>query len=81
MTLVALSSQVVGRISFAQEWRSPGVRVVAASAFSGEQETLLLMPKAGEVTTERGTWRLEWINTTGAKPALSMIRAAQMRSN
>ena len=66
--LLSVSSKAVGRITFASDWRTPGVRIVCASAFNGAQETLLLMPQNGQLRTETGTWRLDWNNSA---PSLS----------
>ena len=75
MVLICLNSRTLGRIAFDGAWRSLGIRVVAASAFQGEQETLILMPLLGQITTERGTWGLEWNDTRMAVPAFTMISA------
>ncbi len=60
MVLMAVTSWTIGRISFESKWRTPRVKIVCASAFGGAQETLLLMPKDGQIQTENGTWELEW---------------------
>jgi hypothetical protein len=73
MVLVRVDSDSAGRIDFGQEWRSPGIRVVAASAFSGRQQTLLLMPWSARITTEEATWRLEWDNVRTSRPVLTRI--------
>jgi hypothetical protein len=73
MGLVRVDSDSVGRIAFDQDWRSPGVRVVAASAFRDRQQTLLLMPCPARITTEEATWRLEWKRLRESTPVLTRI--------
>lgn len=60
MVLTAVSSATIGRISFADSWRSAGIKIVCASALNGVQETLLLMPAMSQITTTTGIWRLNW---------------------
>ena len=64
MLLACLSCEEHGRISFDSEWRSRGVRIVAASEFRGKQELLVLLPASGHVTTTLGKWRCEWTGST-----------------
>lgn len=70
--LLSVSSKTIGRIKFGADWRTPGVKIVCASAFNGMQETLLLMPQEGQLQTETGTWRLEWDNTSSMKASLKV---------
>ncbi len=55
--LVRVQKREFGRIHYGSEWRTPGVRIVAASVHGEEQETLLWMHIGSEITTERGTWQ------------------------
>ena len=55
--LVTVQKKDFGRLRFGSEWRTPGVRIVAASVHGEEQETLLWMQVGSEITTEKGTWR------------------------
>ena len=64
MLLVRISCVEYGRISFNSEWRSRGIRVLAASEFHHKQETLLLMPPDGQVATASGNWRCLWTGST-----------------
>lgn len=58
--LVVVRSKVCGRIAFLENWRSAGVRVVSASSNKGLQETLILMPPDGVITTALGSWQIRW---------------------
>ncbi len=64
MLLACLSCEEHGRISFDAEWRSCGVRLLAASEFRGKQESLLLLPMGGWVKTDKGEWRCLWNGLT-----------------
>ena len=66
MLLACLSCGEHGRISFDAEWRSRGVRLLAASEFRGKQESLLLLPLDGWVKTNQGEWRCLWKGSTAA---------------
>ena len=68
LLLVRTSDEEHGRISFDSEWRSKGVRVIAASEFRDRQESLLLVPPDGYVKTNLGEWRFIW---TGVAATLS----------
>ena len=72
MLLACIVCEQYGRISFDSEWRSRGVRILAASEFRGKQESLLLLPADGHVTTTLGKWRCEW---TGSTATLARITA------
>lgn len=63
MFMLVVRSDTMGRIEFNEDWRSRGVRIVAASAYNKVQETLLLLPPDGEFTTTKGTWRTTWAGT------------------
>ena len=54
LLLVSISEREHGRISFDSEWRSPGVRLVAASEFGTRQESLVLLPMDGFLRTHDG---------------------------
>ena len=54
--LVCVQSAVYGRILFSEPWRSPGVKIIAASDYRGQQESLLLMPLGGIIHTETEKW-------------------------
>jgi hypothetical protein len=58
--LVVVRSAMCGRIEFGSDWKTPGVRVVCASANKGGQETLMLMPPNGAIKTEDGIWQIAW---------------------
>lgn len=58
--LVAVRSATQGRIDFRSNWRTSGVRLVCASSNKGRQETLILMPPNGIITTEFGSWQIQW---------------------
>ena len=64
MLLACLSCDEHGRISFDAEWRSRGVRLLAASEFRGKQEALVLVPRDGWVKTNQGEWRCLWDGLT-----------------
>ena len=55
--LVTVQKKEFGKLRFSSEWRTPEVRIVAASVHGEEQETLLWMQIGSEITTEKGTWR------------------------
>jgi hypothetical protein len=65
--LVVVRSAVHGRIDFKGNWRTAGVRVVCASADKGRQETLILMPPTGTITTDSGRWQIKWNSSSVAK--------------
>jgi hypothetical protein len=58
--LVCVDSRETGRINFAGCWHDQSVSVVAASAFRGSQETLLLAMSGAEFSTEAGQWEITW---------------------
>lgn len=64
LLLIRISDEEHGRISFDSEWRSKGVRIIAASEFRDRQESLLLVPPDGYVKTNLGEWRCAWTRTT-----------------
>jgi uncharacterized protein (DUF952 family) len=55
-----VDSREIGRINFDEGWHDQGVSVVAASAFRGCQETLLLAMSGAELRTETGQWEITW---------------------
>jgi hypothetical protein len=57
---LSASSERVGRIDFGAQWHSDGVKVVAARARRGIQETLLLAKTGSTIGTERGKWEITW---------------------
>ena len=57
--LVTVHEKDFGRVRFGSEWRTPGVRIVAASVHGEEQEILLWLQVGSEFITERGTWRCQ----------------------
>ena len=67
--LIAVKSAFHGHIDFASEWRERGVRIVSASASSGAQETLLLVPKDARFRTSEGIWTVGWPLQSGRDPA------------
>ena len=73
MILAVVRSDNMGRIDFDSAWRTPGVRIVAASAYNSIQETLLLIPVNGEVSTTNGRWGIEWQGTRKIAASLKMI--------
>ncbi|MDX6464014.1 MAG: hypothetical protein QOE55_7711 [Acidobacteriaceae bacterium] len=64
LLLACITCKEHGRISFDSEWRSRGVRLLTASEFRGKQESLVLLPAGGHVTTTLGKWRCEWTGST-----------------
>jgi hypothetical protein len=60
LILLCVRSRDEGRINFDREWHSPGVRVVAASAFRGDQETLLMAEVGSTIRTQKGEWEVTW---------------------
>jgi hypothetical protein len=62
--LACMSEMEHGRISFDSEWRSQGVRLVAASEFGTRQESLMLLPMDGLVRTHHAEWRIVWAGLT-----------------
>lgn len=58
--VVCVRSETHGQIVFSGTWRSPGVRMIAASDYRGQQETLLLMAVGRSINTESGRWVCEW---------------------
>ena len=64
--LVRMSEKEHGRISFDSEWRSQGVRLVAASEFGTRQESLMLLPMNGCVRTDQWEWRIVWAGLTAS---------------
>jgi hypothetical protein len=64
LLLACISCEEHGRISFDSEWRSRGVRILAASEFRGKQESLVLLPADGYVRTTLGKWRCVWTGST-----------------
>lgn len=64
LVLASMSEKEHGRISFDSEWRSQGVRLVAASEFGTMQESLVLLPMNGFVRTHQGDWRMVWAGLT-----------------
>ena len=58
--LVCVDSREIGRINFDGCWHDQSVSVVAASAFRGCQETLLLAMLGAEFSTEAGQWEITW---------------------
>jgi hypothetical protein len=62
--LACISCEIHGRILFDSEWRSRGVRILAASEFRRQQESLVLLPADGHIRTTLGKWRCIWTKTT-----------------
>lgn len=62
--LFCAKSEEVGRIAFDRSWRSEGVRLLSASEFRGRQESLIVVPVTGSITTSTGTWVAEWTGET-----------------
>jgi hypothetical protein len=58
--LVCLSSLTHGHLHFDSEWRTSGVRLVAASEFGEMQQTMILIPPHGRIITTKGEWRCAW---------------------
>jgi hypothetical protein len=58
--LICVASGEIGRINFDEYWHDQSVSVVAASAFRGCQETLLLAISGAELRTETGRWEITW---------------------
>jgi hypothetical protein len=58
--LICVESREIGHINFDGCWRAPTVSVIAASAFGGCQETLLLAMSGAEFRTETGQWEISW---------------------
>jgi len=58
--LICVDSREIGRINFDECWHSPNVSVIAASAFRGCQETLLLVMSGAELRTETVQWEISW---------------------
>jgi hypothetical protein len=60
LIMLCVRSRNNGRINFDRPWHGSGVTVVAASAFRGEQETLLLAKAGATLITEKGEWEVTW---------------------
>ena len=58
--LLCARSDVVGRICFDTDWHADQLQVVAASAHSGSQETLLLATPGAQFQTNAGIWEVSW---------------------
>jgi len=58
--LLCMHSEMFGRIDFDSNWRSNDIRIVAGSAFRGEQETLILAAPGATLTTQTGHWEVTW---------------------
>jgi len=58
--LCCLRSGVYGRIHFDHSWHDATLQVLAASAFGGEQETLILAGPDTQFQTNRGLWEVTW---------------------
>jgi uncharacterized protein (DUF952 family) len=58
--LICVDSRAIGRIDFDESWHDQSVSVIAASAFRGRQETLLLGMSGAELRTEAGQWEISW---------------------
>jgi hypothetical protein len=58
--LVCVRCKEIGRLNFDGCWHDQSVNVVAASAFRGCQETLLLAMSGAELRTENGKWEITW---------------------
>lgn len=77
--LVAHRSDECGRIFFASQWRTSGVRIVSASAaHDGRQETLLLLREEDRFETNLGIWRVTWNKQNRA--VLSLTDALELPS-
>lgn len=64
--MFCVKSELIGRILFDCDWRSDGVRLLCSSEYQGRQESLILLPVAGSITTDRGRWKVEWTGETWA---------------
>jgi hypothetical protein len=62
--MFCVKSEDVGRITFDRPWRSDGVRLLSASDFRGAQESLIVIPPTGSITTSVGKWGAEWTGET-----------------
>jgi hypothetical protein len=58
--ILCLQSGAVGRIDFDSSWHNGDIRVIAGSAFRGEQETLLMGTPGAIFRTEKGQWEVTW---------------------
>jgi hypothetical protein len=58
--LICVRCGEIGRIDFDDSWHDSNISVVAASAFRGHQETLLLAKSGAELTTAFGKWEITW---------------------
>jgi hypothetical protein len=58
--LFCLRSGVYGRVNFDRPWHDATLQVLAASAFRGEQETLILAGPGTQFQTNRGFWEVTW---------------------
>ena len=58
--ILCARSGVIGRIQFDRSWHDSEVRVIAGSAFRGEQETLLLVTPGARFETDAGIWEVLW---------------------
>lgn len=61
--LLRLQSRGVGRIDFDIGWHDAEIRVLAASAMRGLQETLVLASPGAKFQTESGSWEVTWNGT------------------
>lgn len=71
--LACISCNEHGRISFDSEWRSRGVRILAASEFRRQQESLVLLPPDGHIRTTLGKWRCIWTGSTATLTRMAEI--------
>ncbi len=62
--MFCVKSEAVGRIAFDRGWRSGGVKLLSASEFRGRQESLIVLPVSGSITTDAGIWVAEWTGET-----------------
>jgi hypothetical protein len=58
--LICVRCGEIGRINFDDSWHDFNISVVAASAFRGRQETLLLAKYGAELRTDTGKWEITW---------------------
>jgi hypothetical protein len=58
--LLCIRSSMAGRIRFDDPWHDESIEVIAASAFRGAQETLVLASPEAEFQTEEGSWEVTW---------------------
>jgi hypothetical protein len=61
--LLCWRSNALGRTGFDISWHDTKIQVLAASAFRGVQETLVLASPGAQFQTEAGSWEVTWNGT------------------